>query len=53
MDEICFAIPGTNEVSAKLMQWSIITDYANLIVMDASAGLSLNTTSKCRRNICV
>ena len=41
--EICFAIPGTNEIGAKLTQ-KTITDYANLIVMDAYAGtVSLNT----------
>ena len=45
MDEICFVIPGTNEIGAKLTRWIIITDYANLIVMDGSAGavLCLNT----------
>ena len=33
MDEICFVIPGTNEIGAKLTRWIIITDYANLIVI--------------------
>ena len=48
MDEICFVIPGANEIGAKLTRWIIIIDYANLIVMDASAGavLSLNTRLK-------
>ena len=46
MNEICFVIPGANEIGAKLTRWIIIIDYANLIVMDASAGafLSLNAS---------
>ena len=47
MDEICFVIPGTNEIGAKLTQWITISDWlANLIVMDASAGAVLSPNTR-------
>ena len=46
MDEICFVIPRTNEVDAKLTRWIIIIDYANLTVMDASAGAVLSLITR-------
>ena len=42
-------IPGANEIGAKLTRWIIITDYANLIVMDASAGEVFSLTTRLKQ----